>query len=55
VVSKTSSLGALEAFRADSPEKGFDLVITDMTMLGMTGVDLAGELSCISHQTIDET
>ena len=39
VISKTNSTEALEAFRRE-PE-GFDLVITDQTMPGMTGSDLA--------------
>ena len=42
VISRTSSIEALEAFRA-KPER-FDLVITDMAMPNMTGVDLAKEL-----------
>jgi CheY-like chemotaxis protein len=42
VSAKTSSLEALEAFRAH-PER-FDLVITDMTMPGLTGKELAKEL-----------
>jgi PAS domain S-box-containing protein len=39
---RTSSLDALDAFRAN-PEK-YDLVITDYTMPGMTGMDLSEEL-----------
>jgi len=39
---RTSSIEALEAFRA-VPEK-FDLVITDMTMPNMTGVELAKKI-----------
>ncbi|MBW2576066.1 MAG: response regulator, partial [Deltaproteobacteria bacterium] len=42
VTIRTSSLDALEAFRA-GPDK-FDLVITDMTMPNMTGVQLAPRL-----------
>lgn len=42
VTARTSSLEALEAFRA-APDK-FDLVITDMTMPNMTGVQLTQEL-----------
>ncbi|HKK91699.1 MAG TPA: ATP-binding protein [Desulfobacteraceae bacterium] len=42
VTTRTSSLDALEAFRA-SPDT-FDLVVTDMTMPGMTGDDLAREI-----------
>ena len=39
---RTSSVEALEAFR-NAPDK-FDLVITDMTMPNMTGVQLAQKL-----------
>lgn len=42
VTSRSSSLEALELFRAQ-PE-AFDLVITDMTMPGLTGKDLARQL-----------
>ncbi|MBW1938997.1 MAG: response regulator [Deltaproteobacteria bacterium] len=42
VVARTSSPDALEAFRA-SPDK-FDLVITDMTMPNLTGVQLSQKL-----------
>jgi CheY-like chemotaxis protein len=42
VVPRTSSLEALETFRKD-PE-GFDLVITDLTMPRMTGVEFTKEL-----------
>ena len=42
VVAQTSSEEALEAFRAD-PE-GFDLVITDLTMPKLTGIELAKEI-----------
>jgi len=44
-VTKTNSLEALETFRADP--LGFDLVITDMTMPGLTGEELARELLAI--------
>lgn len=39
VTTCTSSLEALETFRNDPAR--FDLVITDQTMPGMTGIDLA--------------
>jgi CheY-like chemotaxis protein/anti-sigma regulatory factor (Ser/Thr protein kinase) len=42
VTARTSSIEALEAFRA-APDK-FDLVITDMTMPNMTGVELAKKI-----------
>ena len=42
---RTGSLEALEAFKADP--QGFDLVVTDMTMPNMTGVQLAAELKKI--------
>jgi CheY-like chemotaxis protein len=42
---ETSSIDALESFRAE-PE-AFDLVITDMTMPGLTGRELAAELMAI--------
>jgi CheY-like chemotaxis protein len=45
VVAKTSSLEALQAFRAQ-PD-AFDLVITDMTMPAPTGIELAKELMAI--------
>ncbi len=45
VITKTGSLDALELFRT-SPGQ-FDLVITDMTMPGMTGEQLARELIAI--------
>ncbi len=44
-VGTTDSLEALKLFQA-RPER-FDLVITDMTMPNMTGVELARELMCI--------
>ena len=46
VTARTSSVEALEAFRA-APDK-FDLVITDMTMPNMTGVQLSQKLLEIS-------
>jgi CheY-like chemotaxis protein len=42
VTARTSSIEALEAFRAGSDR--FDLVITDMTMPNMTGVQLSQKL-----------
>jgi PAS domain S-box-containing protein len=42
VVSRTSSLEALELFKA-KPD-GFDLIVTDQTMPGMTGDALAAEI-----------
>ena len=42
VVTRTSSIEALEAFRAQ-PDR-FDIVITDQTMPNMTGAELAQEL-----------
>lgn len=42
VVSETDSAHALELFRSD-PDR-FDLVISDCTMPGLTGVDLLGEI-----------
>jgi PAS domain S-box-containing protein len=42
VATRASSVDALEAFRANSDK--FDLVITDMTMPNMTGVELAPRL-----------
>jgi two-component system, cell cycle sensor histidine kinase and response regulator CckA len=45
VVAKTSSMEALSTFRAQPP--AFDLVITDMTMPGLTGAELAQELLAI--------
>ena len=45
VISRTSSNDALEAFKANPG--GFDLVLTDMTMPNMTGIQLAKELISI--------
>jgi two-component system cell cycle sensor histidine kinase/response regulator CckA len=45
VTTKTSSIEAMDAFRA-APDT-FDLVITDMTMPGLTGAELAKELMAI--------
>ena len=42
VTSRTSSVEALEVFRAKPDE--YDLVITDMTMPNMTGVELTPRL-----------
>jgi CheY-like chemotaxis protein len=48
VTSRTSSVEALEAFRAKPDE--YDLVITDMTMPNMTGVELARKLKKIRSE-----
>lgn len=45
VVPMTRSLDALELFRSQ-PDR-FDLVLTDLTMPGITGIDLAVELQGI--------
>jgi CheY-like chemotaxis protein len=42
VTTKTSAVEALKLFRADP--MAFDLVITDLTMPGMTGVDVAAQV-----------
>lgn len=49
VAAYSSSQEALEAFRADPA--GFDLVITDMTMPKMTGMDLGKKIMSIRPQT----
>ena len=41
---RASSIEALEAFQRQAPEKPFHLVLTDMTMPHLTGVDLGREL-----------
>ena len=41
---RTNGIEAMEAFRARLTERPFDLVITDMTMPRLMGVDLAREL-----------
>jgi len=41
---RTNGIEALEAFRNQSEEKRFDLVLTDMTMPHITGIELAEEL-----------
>ncbi len=49
VTTETQSTQALETFKAD--KEGFDLVITDMTMPGMTGYQLAGNIMTIRPDT----
>ena len=44
VEGRIDSVEALETFRSRLREKPFDLVIMDMTMPHLTGVELAGEL-----------
>jgi PAS domain S-box-containing protein len=43
-VSCTGGMQALETFREQPPGRPFDLVLTDMTMPGLTGLELAREL-----------
>ena len=45
ITTQTESVDALEAFKANPDD--FDLVITDMTMPQMTGIQLAGEIKKI--------
>ncbi len=49
VITATSGLDALKLFRDNAEE--FDLVVTDMTMPELTGVDLAKEVFSIRPQT----
>ena len=49
VVSRASSLEALHAFTANP--KRFDLVLTDQTMPGMTGLELADKIRLLSFST----
>jgi two-component system, cell cycle sensor histidine kinase and response regulator CckA len=49
VTAHTDSRAALEAFRAQPG--GFDLVITDLTMPGLTGIDLFREITAIRPDT----
>jgi signal transduction histidine kinase len=48
VIAATTATGALEIFKAE-PD-GFDLIITDMTMPHMTGMELAEQISIISPE-----
>lgn len=48
VTMKTSSVEALDLFKQDPHE--FDLVLTDQTMPGMTGVEIVREILAISPQ-----
>ena len=49
VTSETSSTKALELFRSHGDD--FDLVITDLTMPGLTGIELAKEILAIRPET----
>jgi PAS domain S-box-containing protein len=44
VASRTNGIEALEAFRHQSGEERFDLVVTDLTMPHLTGMELAREV-----------
>lgn len=44
VVYQTNGIEALESFRQQRKEKPFDLVLTDMTMPHLTGIELAAKL-----------
>jgi PAS domain S-box-containing protein len=46
-VYRTSSIEALEAFRNQSVDRPIDLVITDMTMPHLTGIELSREIRSI--------
>jgi PAS domain S-box-containing protein len=50
VVGRTASLEALETFRRQLADAPFDLVVTDMTMPHMTGVELTRELLKLDDQ-----
>jgi DNA-binding response OmpR family regulator len=50
VVSRVSGVEAIKAFRDHPAAKPFDLVITDMTMPHITGLDLAREISAHSPE-----
>jgi len=47
---RTSGVDALEAFRHQSPQHPYDLIITDMTMPHLTGADLALEVHRLQPQ-----
>jgi len=48
VIAKTGSVEALEAFKSN-PNK-YDLILTDMTMPNMTGIQLAYEIKSIKNE-----